>query len=139
MAILIVERRAGLAEFEDDIVNRADIREVMQRVTFEADPAADEGGFREMTSLIEIRLNDGRVLKTRADFGKGSPANPMSDDELIEKFLDCLAWAEDPGQRRTRSRRPGPRSQRRVEHPGCRSDAERTGCRGAPGIAGLKG
>ena len=96
VAILIVERRAGLAEFEDDIVNRADIREVMQRVTFEADPAADEGGFREMTSLIEIRLNDGRVLKTRADFGKGSPANPMSDDELIEKFLDCLAWAEIP-------------------------------------------
>jgi 2-methylcitrate dehydratase PrpD len=92
IAILLLERRAGLAEFTDDVVNRADIQELISRVTFEADPAADEGGFREMTSLIEVTLRDGRILRTRAKFGKGSPANPMRDDELIDKFLGCLEW-----------------------------------------------
>jgi hypothetical protein len=27
-----------------------------------------------------------------ADFGKGSPANPMSDAELADKFRECAAW-----------------------------------------------
>jgi 2-methylcitrate dehydratase PrpD len=92
LAILLLERRAGLAEFTDEVVNRADVQDVIGRITFEADPAADEGGFREMTSLIDIELVDGGVLRARADFGKGSPSNPMSDDELVGKFLDCLEW-----------------------------------------------
>jgi 2-methylcitrate dehydratase PrpD len=96
LAILLLERRAGLAEFTDEVVNRTDVQAMIQRVTFEADPSADEGGYREMTSLIDVELTDGRVLETRAEFGKGSPANPMSDDELVGKFLDCLAWAGIP-------------------------------------------
>jgi hypothetical protein len=29
----------------------------------------------------------------RADFGKGSPADPMADAELEAKFRDCAVWA----------------------------------------------
>ena len=93
LAILLLERRAGLAEFTDEVVNRADVQELIRRITFEADPAADEGGFREMTSLIDVELVDGRTLRTTAEFAKGSPSNPMRDEELIDKFLGCLDWA----------------------------------------------
>lgn len=96
MAILVLERRAGLAEFTDEVVNRPDVQDLIGRVEFVADPAADEGGFREMTSIITIELSDGRTLTARAEFGKGSPANPMSDSELIDKFLGCLDWAGMP-------------------------------------------
>ena len=41
-------------------------------------------------------------MKGAADFGKGSPANPMSDDELAEKFRQCAAWGGlDAAQTRT--------------------------------------
>jgi 2-methylcitrate dehydratase PrpD len=93
MAILLLERRAGLQEFTDEVVRRPDVRQLVERVTFERDAEAEAGGFHEMTSLIEVDLADGRVLRTRAEFGKGSPANPMTDDELIDKFLGCLDWA----------------------------------------------
>ena len=96
LAILLIDRRAGLPEFIDEVVNRQDVRAMMDRVRFTADPQADQGGFREMTSLIDVELADGRVLRTRAEFGKGSPTNPMRDDELIDKFLGCLAWAGVP-------------------------------------------
>jgi 2-methylcitrate dehydratase PrpD len=98
MAILLLERRAGLAEFTDDVVTRPDVQELIGRVTFEADPSADEGGFREMTSLIDVELTDGRTLHARAEFGKGSPANPMTDAELVDKFLACLDWAGIPAE-----------------------------------------
>ncbi len=96
MAVLVIERRAGLREFTDAVVNRPDIREMMSRVTFEADPDADVGGFREMTSLVSLELRDGRRLSARAEFGRGSPADPMSDSELVDKFLDCLDWSGIP-------------------------------------------
>jgi hypothetical protein len=32
----------------------------------------------------------------RADFGKGSPANPMSDEELAGKFRECAQWGGLP-------------------------------------------
>jgi 2-methylcitrate dehydratase PrpD len=41
-------------------------------------------------------LTDGRRISGRADFGKGSPANPMSDDELAAKFRECAAWGKLP-------------------------------------------
>jgi 2-methylcitrate dehydratase PrpD len=49
-----------------------------------------------MTTIIEIELDDGKVIKGQADFGKGSPANPMTDDELAEKFRGCARWAKMP-------------------------------------------
>jgi hypothetical protein len=36
------------------------------------------------------------VLERRADFGKGSPANPMSYDEVAEKFYGCADYAKWP-------------------------------------------
>ena len=96
LAILLLERQAGLAEFTDEVVGRPDVHQVIDKITFEADPAADEGGFRAMTSLIDVELVDGRMLTTRAAFARGSPSNPMSDEELIGKFLACLAWRGIP-------------------------------------------
>jgi 2-methylcitrate dehydratase PrpD len=49
-----------------------------------------------MTSLLKIHLTDGRVITGRADFGKGSPADPMSFDEAAEKFRGCAEFAEWP-------------------------------------------
>jgi len=49
-----------------------------------------------MTTILAIRLKDGRTISGRADFGKGSPANPMTYDEVAAKFLDCAAFAKWP-------------------------------------------
>ena len=92
MAILLVERKGGLEQFTDEVVNRPDVQAMLQQVSFGTHPAAEAAGFDKMTTLIEIELDDGTVVKGRADFGKGSPANPMTDAELEEKFRECAAW-----------------------------------------------
>ncbi|HKC18641.1 MAG TPA: MmgE/PrpD family protein, partial [Candidatus Dormibacteraeota bacterium] len=93
LAILLLERKARLAQFTDEVVNRPDVKEMIRRVDFGVDPEAEAAGYNNMTTRIMVELNDGRKLTTSAAFGKGSPQNPMSDDELIDKFLDCLDWA----------------------------------------------
>jgi len=81
MAILLLERKAGLEQFTDSVVNRPDVQALIERVDFGVHPDAEAAGFDKMTTIIAIELIDGRLIKGQADFGKGSPANPMSDDE----------------------------------------------------------
>ena len=92
MAILLLERRAGLAEYTDEVVNRPDVQEMISKVHFGVHPDAEAAGFDKMTTIIEVELANGKRVRGQADFGKGSPANPMTDEELSEKFRQCAAW-----------------------------------------------
>jgi len=92
MAILLLERKAGLEHFTDGIVNRADAQDLIRRIEFGVHPDAEAAGFDKMTTIIEIELNDGRIVEGSADFGKGSPAYPMSYEELKQKFRECAKW-----------------------------------------------
>ncbi|HEY2628234.1 MAG TPA: MmgE/PrpD family protein [Usitatibacter sp.] len=92
MAILLLERKAGLKQFTDEVVNRTDVQEMIARVVFDVHPEAEAAGFDKMTTIIEIEMTNGQRVRGQADFGKGSPANPMSDEDLVEKFRQCAAW-----------------------------------------------
>jgi len=92
MAILLLERQAGLEQFTDEVVNRPDVQAMIQKVEFSVHPEAEAAGFDKMTTIIEVELDGGKVVRGQADFGKGSPANPMTDAELAEKFSQCAAW-----------------------------------------------
>lgn len=89
MAILLLRRRAGLAEFTDEVVRSDEAQAMLGRVEFGVDPEAEAAGYNTMTSIVRVYLHDGRVLEARAAFGTGSPQRPMSADRLRQKFLEC--------------------------------------------------
>ncbi|HEX9808726.1 MAG TPA: MmgE/PrpD family protein, partial [Alphaproteobacteria bacterium] len=99
MAILLLERRAGLNEFNDETVMRADVQDMIRKVDFGVHPEAEAAGYDKMTTIVEIELADGRRFEARADFGRGSPAYPMSYDEVAEKFRECAGFAGHPRDR----------------------------------------
>ncbi len=96
MAILLIEGRAGLREFTDEVVNRADVRDMIARIDFGVHPQAEAAGYNKMTTIIDITLKDGREISGCADFGKGSPANPMTYEDEAEKFRGCAEFAKWP-------------------------------------------
>ncbi len=96
MAILLLERRGGLNEFTHAMVNRPEMRAMIEKVDFGVHPRAEAAGYDKMTTIIEITLADGRTIEGEADFGKGSPADPMSYDEVADKFRECAEYAGLP-------------------------------------------
>src|SRR6202162_251894 len=96
VTILLLERKAGLGQFSDEVVKRADVQEMIRRMNFYVDPQAESAGFDKMTSILRVKLKDGRVIQGRADFAKGSPANPMSFEETATKFLGCAEYVDWP-------------------------------------------
>ena len=99
LAILLLDGKAGLSQFDDAVVNRPDVKAMIDRIRFGTDPEAEKAGFDKMTTILKIHLRDGRVISGRADFGKGSPSNPMSYKEVAEKFRGCAEFAQWPADR----------------------------------------
>jgi 2-methylcitrate dehydratase PrpD len=96
VAALLLYGRAGLGEFTDEVVRRPEVQAMIQRVRFGVHPEAEAAGYNKMTSIVDIRLKDGRSVRGREDFAKGSPANPMSYAEVTAKFEDCCRFAKWP-------------------------------------------
>jgi len=101
MAVLLVHGKAGLGQFSDAAVNEPAVQEMIKRVHFYTDPEAEAAGYDKMTTIINIHLKNGRTISGRADFGKGSPANPMSYEEVADKFRQCADYAQWPEAKAT--------------------------------------
>ena len=96
MAALLLYRSAGLTLFTDEVVNRPEVQAMVRRVHFGVNAEAERAGYNKMTTIIDIHLKDGRTVSGRADFGKGNPADPMTYDEVADKFLECASFARWP-------------------------------------------
>jgi 2-methylcitrate dehydratase PrpD len=99
MAILLLDRKADQTKYTDSVVNRDDVKKMIERIRFYVDPEAEKAGYDKMTTILKNTLKDGRTISGRADFGNGSPSDPMSYDEVAEKFRGCVAFAEWPNSK----------------------------------------
>ncbi|MFQ5895570.1 MAG: MmgE/PrpD family protein [Nitrospinota bacterium] len=98
LGILLLERRAGIAQFKDEVVLSAPVREVMKKVEGYLDPEIDARGYELIRGRLEVRLRDGRILYREAELSRGTPQRPMSREELFEKFAECAGLVLDPGR-----------------------------------------
>lgn len=93
MAIAILERGAGIAQFTDRKVRDPRTMALMRRVRLYVHPELDALGRDHARALVQVRLKDGRVLAGQADVARGHPAKPMTREELEAKFRECAALA----------------------------------------------
>jgi 2-methylcitrate dehydratase PrpD len=98
LASILVLRRAGLAEYSDEVVNRPDIQEAIGKIDYTvfSDEEAEAKGYTLLTTFLDIRLKDGRSFSARVDAAKGSATLPMTEDEVARKFRECAEFANWP-------------------------------------------
>ena len=107
VSILLVEGKAGLQQFSDAVVQRPDVQAMIARSRFYVDPDYDKRGRNEESlqstlvegNLIKIYMKDGKVITGTSTFAKGSPQNPMTYDEVAEKFRGNAEFAKWPRQK----------------------------------------
>lgn len=85
-ALASVKRGAGLGEFTEMNLNDPVVREVLSRVHVHNDPKCEVNYPEKWGSNIRIMMKDGKEFYEETDYPKGDFENPVSSDELIDKF-----------------------------------------------------
>ena len=97
IAVALIKRRASLEEFSEPMLNDPLVREVMTKVGYARDPELEKNYPREWPAWARAKLQDGREVFAHVRFPKGDPENPLSWEELIEKYrgLTSTVWNPD--------------------------------------------
>jgi 2-methylcitrate dehydratase PrpD len=87
-AVALLYRKAGLEEFQLSKIRSEEVKRVMRLVECVVDPELDITFPKQWCATAEILTKDGKRYFTKIEYCKGDPENPLSWDEMIEKFND---------------------------------------------------
>ena len=92
-AVAILDRAVGPEQWSDEKLRDPRVRELFDKIFIEEDPRLKEEEFNS-PAVVEITTNKGQKYSCEVLRPKGHPMNPMTDDDIAEKFLTTLAGAE---------------------------------------------
>jgi 2-methylcitrate dehydratase len=86
IAAAIAERQVTPLQFTPEKVNDPLIREQLKKVVVVADPEIEKVFPALQRVKVRIHTTDGSEFMTQLDYPKGDPRNPLTDQEIEEKF-----------------------------------------------------
>lgn len=96
MAVALRDGGITLASFRDDVIRDPALRPLMARITVAEDPELTGNDPTLLApSEIRIRTRSGEERSTMTTAARGNHANPMTDDELAQKFLGLATLHAD--------------------------------------------
>jgi 2-methylcitrate dehydratase PrpD len=85
-AVAVIDRAAGLGQFNQARLESADVRGFLDRVVMGKNPEIEKTFPAEWPAVATIHLEDGRSFEKMIRHPKGDPKNPLTWPELITKF-----------------------------------------------------
>jgi 2-methylcitrate dehydratase PrpD len=104
VAASLTDRRLDNHSFTDKMVQRGEIRSLMQRVVKVQDPKLpmfDPDGTDCRFTQVTVAMADGQSVIGRISCLKGSGGDPLTDAEMAKKFLECSSGVLSPSQQST--------------------------------------
>ena len=86
IAAALVDRQVTPTQFTLEKIMDSRIREQLKKVEVVADPEIEKVFPALQRVIVQIQTGDGRSLQKQLDFPKGDPRNPLTDQEIEEKF-----------------------------------------------------
>ena len=86
IAAALVERQVTPAQFTMEKIMDPRIREQLKKVEVVADPEVEKVFPALQRVIVNIHTTDGRSYSKQLDYPKGDPRNPLTDQEVEEKF-----------------------------------------------------
>jgi len=91
IAAALVDRQVTPVQFTMEKIMDPKIREQLRKVEVVADPEIEKVFPALQRVIVLIQTRDGRSFTKQLDFPKGDPRNPLTDQEIEEKFSALAA------------------------------------------------
>jgi 2-methylcitrate dehydratase PrpD len=91
VAVALVDRKVSIEQFTDEKVNDPTVQGLMKKFHLYIRP--DLKGVESSASnacTLKVRMRSGVEYTKSVDKNKGSAQNPLSKEELVNKFRDCV-------------------------------------------------
>ena len=85
-AVAILFGNALPDQYTMEIIKSPKVAELMKKVCCKKDPELEKVFPKKWPATVEIRTTSGKVYSAYVEYPKGDPENPLSWEELIEKF-----------------------------------------------------
>jgi len=97
VATALVKGKVFLDDFTEQAITTSDILEAASKIDCVLDPELDKISQGRVTpAIVEVQTKTGERLTKKVDERRGSPSNPMSMEEIADKFRRCAAFAKRP-------------------------------------------
>lgn len=91
-AVTYLTGKTGMDAFTDTCLNDEDIRALTQKVVVEEDEEMTALFPQKTVATVTVITHDGRRLEGRSELPKGEPENPLSQEEIVEKFTSLALY-----------------------------------------------
>jgi 2-methylcitrate dehydratase PrpD len=92
LAVAAVDGDAGPAQYTTDRVADEVVQELAARVEVREDESLPTG-YALFPAVVTVESTDGVVRRRRADVARGDPSDPLTGDEIRQKFASCAVLA----------------------------------------------
>jgi len=91
VTLALLDGRVNTKSFADGRLANKDFKETLKRVQ-RVVTAGDKKGPRGFgPAEVRVLLKGGEIKQARVEKAKGNPENPMTEEEIREKYLDCCS------------------------------------------------
>jgi 2-methylcitrate dehydratase PrpD len=96
-ATALVKKKVFLDDFTEEEIRNRHVLQVAQRVDCLVDPELDKTYGASVTpAIVEVLTRKGKVFSRRVVKRRGAPGNPLTLEEVEEKFRRCASFAQNP-------------------------------------------
>lgn len=95
VATAIIKKDVFLQDFDESIVRKSPALNLAKRITVKRNKEIQNPKALAPVTM-NINMKDGRVVTKQTSTIKGSPDNPTTMEESIEKFKKCIEYSEKP-------------------------------------------
>jgi 2-methylcitrate dehydratase PrpD len=86
VAVAVRRKKAFVEEFTEESIKDPKTLEIIPKIKWKIDPEDDRNYPKFYSATVSMKMKDGREFKAHLDYPKGDPENPVSKEELEDKF-----------------------------------------------------
>ena len=93
IAVAILDKQAYVEQFTEARIKEPQVCELASRVRVEIDPEMEAVYPRLYAGKVTVVTKGGKRITKRVDYSKGAPENPLSKEDIEQKFLSLAGAA----------------------------------------------
>ena len=86
VALAVADKKISLTQFSRERLGDPQITDLMKRIEIEEDGSLNEQYPETLASVVEMEVRGKDILRNQVIYPKGNMKNPMTEDDIIDKF-----------------------------------------------------